>query len=241
MNTPVLKTLENNIFTITLNRPEKLNCINLDVLVQLNAALAEAETNSAIKIIILRGAGERAFSSGGDLKAFNALKPAEIATWIKLGNQVFNRLEALPKPTIAVIQGYAYGGGAELALTCDFRIATEQATFCWPELKHGWTPGWGALGRLKRLIGEVHAKALVFLTNTIDAQEAFRIGLVNQMVSPENLESALNQMTHNLLRLNPAVFELAKAALQDNSRTTSGSDLLYDVLATYYSKSTGSE
>ena len=148
MSNLVLDKVWDGACHITLNRPDKHNCIDIPMLRMLNEALARAANDDAVKVIVICGAGDKAFSSGADLKAFGALSTAEIPYWIRLGNAILNRLSTLPKPTVAAIQGYAYGGGLELALACDFRIATLNAKFSSPELQRGWVPGWGGFPRL---------------------------------------------------------------------------------------------
>ena len=237
MEQTVLSELNDGVFTITLNNPGKLNCIGMEMLRLLNEKCCEAEEKDEIKVVLLKGAGDRSFSTGGNLKEFNALSRDETVEWIQFGNNVFNRLEVLPKPTIAVIQGYAYGGGLELALACDLRVATEKASFSSPELQHGWIPGWGGLTRLRRLLGEAKAKEIVFLSEVINADEALRIGLVHRVIQSDALDEAVEKWIDSLMQLNNVVFAIAKSAIHDPNRKSSGDDLMYDVLATLYSKS----
>jgi enoyl-CoA hydratase/carnithine racemase len=220
------------IATIMLNRPEKHNCLNLSMLRELDDHLSCVESASEIRVLVVRGEGGKSFSTGADLKDFRQLASEEVPGWIKLGNQLFNRLENLPLVTIAVVEGYAYGGGLELALACDLRLATTYATFCSPELQHGWLPGWGGLSRLRRILGEARAKQLVFLGEVCPASQAERIGLVNWAVTPEELEQKLACVTAQVAKVDPQAMEWGKAALSDPRRTTSGADLQYEVMAT---------
>jgi enoyl-CoA hydratase/carnithine racemase len=226
---------------ITLNRPEKHNCLNREMLQDLDDCLSRVESASDIRVLIVRGEGGKSFSTGADLKEFRQLASKEVAGWIKLGNQLFNRLENLPLVTMAVIEGYAYGGGLELALACDFRLATTNATFCSPELQHGWLPGWGGLSRLRRILGEARAKQLVFLGEVLPADAAERLGLVNWVVTAEEVELRLASVTEQVAKVDPQAMEWGKAALSDPRRTTFGADLQYEVMATRLAREASAE
>ncbi len=231
----VIEQLNNGVFTLVLNRPEKLNCINFEMLELLESGIAKAEQNDAVRVVVIKGAGDRAFSTGGDLKAFDALTEKETVEWIQKGQAVFTRLDNLPKPTIAVIRGYAYGGGLELALACDFRLASTDAVLCLPELLHGWPPGWGALTRLKRLVGEARAKEMIFLAQPVDAISARGYGLLTAVVERAQLRNKLEEIISPFFEIPSDVFALAKAALQDTS-TVNSATVAYDALAALYSK-----
>jgi enoyl-CoA hydratase/carnithine racemase len=146
---------------------------------------------------------------------------------------------AYPWLTVAVIQGYALGGGLELALVCDFRIASAEATFGSPELQHGWLPGWGGINRLKQLLGASRAKEIIFLGDHIPAEEAFRIGLINRISKPELLEQETENVLEKLLKLDPEVFAMAKAAISKPAGTEGASrhDAWFDILSTIFVKS----
>ena len=236
MDSFILSKLHNYVLTLTLNNPDKLNCINFEMLELLNDHIQKAEKNSDVRCLVFRGAGKRAFSTGGDLNQFRALKGKDNNRWILTGNLLFKRLEELNKPTIAVITGYAFGGGLELALACDFRFATPNATFGMPELKHGWLPGWGAMMRLKRLVGEARAKELILLCDNIRADEAFRIGLVHAVADHEPLEEKLSAVIEHVLSLRPDLFAFAKSVLNGREDHVSSSSMSFDVLATAYAK-----
>ena len=226
----ILTKQTNEQFTITLNNPAKRNCIGLEMLAALNEALAEAESNDSIRGVVVRGAGGQAFSSGGNTREFSQLEGKEVGHWIERGHAAFNRLESLKKPTVAFIDGYALGGGLELALACDFRIGTEQAVLGCPEVANGWLPGWGGMVRLRRLVGEVHAKKLVLLSTLVPAHEAVRMGLLTE-VATEAAETRLHEFVQQLATIKPAAYALAKAALTNAHRSTTGSDVQFDVLA----------
>jgi len=229
MSEKIINTKTDGVLEIILNNPAKMNCIGFQMLRELEATIQQAETDKSIGVFVFKGAGDRAFSTGADLKEFQSLNQEQAGEWIEMGNNVFNKIESLSKPTIAFIDGYAMGGGLELALSCDFRVGTEKAILYSPELQHGWLPGWGGMTRLRRLIGEVKAKELVILCERIDAAKAFTLGLLTRIETSESTE--LEKLVAYLKSLNPVSYKLAKMALQDPSRTTYGTDLQFDVLA----------
>jgi enoyl-CoA hydratase/carnithine racemase len=218
--------------TLTLNRPEKLNCINWEMMGRLELSLDRAAREAEARVLVLRGAGGRSFSTGGDLGEFRALSREEAARWIRTGNALFDRIESLAIPTLAVIEGYAYGGGLELALCCDLRLAAPEAVFGSPELHHGWIPGWGGLTRLRRAVGEGRAREMIYLGESLGAEEAVRLGLVNWVVSREELEGRLRALVERLKALDPESFGWAKAALNDPGRALARGAVEFDVLAT---------
>jgi len=231
MNEKILWTIDNGIMNLTLNNSGKLNCIGMETLNQLERHLDEAYVSDKVKLVVISGMGEKAFSSGADLKEFNSLSVKEMDKWIREGNRVFNKLENLPKPTIAYIKGYAIGGGFELALSCDFRVGTQNAVFYCPELKNGWLPGWGGMTRLKHMFGEVIAKEIVLLGKKINAEEALRMRLLNVVFKSNNPDIELNDFLSGFTELKTSIFSLAKQAIMDRSRTTEGVDITFDILA----------
>jgi len=233
----ILLDIKGRTASITINNPDKMNCLDMEMLMQLKAFLLEIEKSQNVSVIVIKGAGQKSFSTGGNLKDFNTLKNFhQVKDWIVFGNKVFNILENLPIPTIAAIQGYAMGGGLELAMACDLRIATENSVFSMPELNHGWVPGWGGLTRLRRLIGESKAKEMIMLGEQIDGEKAYRFGLINKVCDEESLDKLVDHLSTDLSQLEPFVFQMSKKAIMDSTRTTYENDLLYDALATYYSK-----
>ncbi|MDX2430756.1 MAG: enoyl-CoA hydratase/isomerase family protein [Bacteroides sp.] len=237
MSKKVLVEQKGGVLSLVLNNPAKLNCMGFEMLSQLNDAVCEAKETEEIKLVLIKGAGERAFSTGADLKEFKSLKPEEEVRWIELGNSVFNRIESLNKATVAYIDGYAMGGGLELALACDFRVASSRAVLSSPELQHGWLPGWGGLTRMKRLFGEAVAKEVIFLCEKIDAEKALRLGILNLLVENETSHQFTGMIKH-LASLDSSVFALAKAAIADENRTTKGVDLKFDILAMQLARQT---
>ena len=228
--------IHDGVATIVINNPEKMNCINMSMLQDLDTAIKQIQGNKAVRVVRIQGAGEQAFSTGANLKEFTNLDQAGVEEWIKYGNQLFNNLEALPVPILAVINGYALGGGFELALACDFRVVSEKAQFAFPELKHGWIPGWGGLSRLRRLIGEPMAKQIILLGEMVNATTALHMGIANKICRVEELDEVVTQMLSHLKSIDPLLLEITKNALRDPSRGTSANDLLFDVLASQYSK-----
>ena len=187
MYTTILTSLENGIFTITINRPDKLNALNSAVFIDLNKALDEVYTSHAIKSVIITGAGTKAFVAGADISEFNHLSKAQSIALSKAGQDTFFRIENATKPIIACVNGFALGGGCELAMSCHFRIASENARFGQPEVNLGLIPGYGGTQRLVQLIGKGRAMELLMSAAMIDATTALQFGLVNYVVPVENI------------------------------------------------------
>jgi len=187
MYTTILTSLENSIFTITINRPDKLNALNNAVFVDLNKAIDEVYSNDAIKSVIITGAGAKAFVAGADISAFNQLDAHTAMALSKAGQDCFFRIERSPKPIVACVNGFALGGGCELAMSCHFRIASDNAKFGQPEVNLGLIPGYGGTQRLVQLIGKGRALELLMSGGMIDAATALQYGLVNYCVPQEEL------------------------------------------------------
>lgn len=183
----LLTSLENGIFTITINRPDKLNALNKEVFNNLDAVLQEVYSNPAIQSVIITGFGPKAFVAGADITEFNGLTVEQGMALAKRGQDVFNRIENSPKPIIACVNGFALGGGCELAMACHFRIATDNAKFGQPEVNLGLIPGYGGTQRLVQLIGKGRALELLLTGNMINAATALQYGLVNYVVSADEL------------------------------------------------------
>lgn len=180
--------LSDKIATVTLNRPKALNALNKDLLSELSSFLDEAKNNSDIRVVILTGSGDRSFVAGADIKEFsdfNGVQGAELAR--KGQEEVFNKIEQFTKPIIAAINGFALGGGLELAMAADFRIASDNAKLGLPEVTLGLIPGYGGTQRLPKLVGKGRAAQMIFTAEMISAQRAFEIGLVNEVVTQEEL------------------------------------------------------
>ncbi len=178
----VLYEQKGQIATITINRPKALNALNSAVLDELNEVIDAVDLNE-VRCLILTGAGEKSFVAGADIGEMSSLTKAEGEAFGKKGNDVFRKLETLPIPVIAAINGFALGGGCEIAMSCDIRICSDNAVFGQPEVGLGITPGFGGTQRLARLVGPGMAKQMIYTARNIKAAEALRIGLVNQVVS----------------------------------------------------------
>lgn len=173
--------LENSTLIITINRPDKMNALNQTVMAELALAIDEVYSNAAIKSAIITGAGEKAFVAGADISEFLKLSPKEGEELAKKGHVIFHRIENSPKPIIAAVNGFALGGGCELAMACHFRLASENARFGQPEVNLGLIPGYGGTQRLTQLIGKGKAIELMMTGDMIDAAEALQWGLVNHV------------------------------------------------------------
>ena len=180
----ILYEVNGAVGTITINREKALNALNSQVLDELNATLDAVDLNT-VRCLILTGAGEKSFVAGADIGEMSTLTKAEGEAFGKKGNDVFRKLETFPIPVIAAVNGFALGGGCEISMSCDIRICSDNAMFGQPEVGLGITPGFGGTQRLARLIGAGMAKQLIYTARNIKAPEAYRIGLVNQVVSAE--------------------------------------------------------
>lgn len=199
MYTTLLTSLENNILTVTINRPDKLNALNKDVFTDLDAVVDEIESNADIRSAIITGAGAKAFVAGADIAEFGALNTAEAMALSKRGQDIFFKIENASKPIIAAVNGFALGGGCELAMSCHFRIASDNAKFGQPEVNLGLIPGYGGTQRLVQLIGKGRAVELLISAKMIDASTALQYGLVNYVTTQEEL---LNKATAILTEIN---------------------------------------
>lgn len=197
MSSTLLTALVENIFTITINRPDKLNALNKDVFTDLNKALDEVENNPEIKSVIITGAGPKAFVAGADISEFSALNKEQAMVLAKRGQDTFARIENCRKPVVAAVNGFALGGGCELAMACHFRVASENAKFGQPEVNLGLIPGYGGTQRLVQLIGKGKAMELLMSAHLIDANEAKQLGLVNYVTTAETLL----EHTQNILQI----------------------------------------
>lgn len=199
--TNILYTIENAICTITVNRPDKLNALNKETIAEIGRAFAAAQKEDTVRGIILTGSGTKAFIAGADISEFAAFNLAQGMELSAHGHGVFNSVEKCSKPVIAAVNGFALGGGCELAMACHMRIAAENAKFGQPEVKLGLIPGYGGTQRLAQLIGKGKAMELLMSADMIDAQEAYRLGLVNYVVPADQLldkcREVLNKMIAN--------------------------------------------
>jgi enoyl-CoA hydratase len=200
-------TVTDRIATITVNRPDKLNALNDATIVELGQAIEEARTRDDVGGVILTGAG-RAFVAGADISDLAVQSPVQARARSLRGQTIFRRFEACPKPVVAAVNGFALGGGCELAMACHVRVASEAAKFGQPEVKLGTMPGYGGTLRLPRLVGRGRALQLLMTGEIIDAAEALRIGLVNRVVPDAELLSAARTMVEQMLANAPLAIAL---------------------------------
>jgi enoyl-CoA hydratase len=204
--------LSEHICTLTIDRERAFNALNREVLVDLESALQRVQADDP-RCVIITGAGTRAFVAGADVREMAAMSRSEAAAFSKLGNRTFRMLERLPMPTIAAVNGYALGGGCELAMSCDIRLASNNAVFGQPEVGLGITPGFGGTQRLARLVGVGAASELLYSTRRIDAARAHEIGLVNGVFAPDELMPAAKQLAAEIAGQAPIAVRATKDAL----------------------------
>jgi enoyl-CoA hydratase len=216
------------IAIVTINRPKALNALNSATLAELGETLTTLAGNSQVRVVVLTGSGEKAFVAGADVTDMLAMSPVEARAFAHRGATVFSQLENLPQPVIAAVNGFALGGGCELAMACDIRIAAETAKFAQPETGLGITPGFGGTQRLPRLIGQGRAMELLFTGDTIDAAEALRIGLVNKVVPAcETLAASIAMAEKIAARGNTAIC-YTKAAVRHGRDLDLSSAIAYE-------------
>lgn len=209
----VILEKEGHLAIVTMNRPKALNALNSETLKDLDAVITDLENDNDIYAVILTGAGEKSFVAGADIAEMKDLDEKQGQEFGKLGNDVFLRLENLNKPVIAAINGFALGGGCEISMACDIRIASETALFGQPEVSLGITPGFGGTQRLARIVGLGIAKELIYTAKNIKADEAYRIGLVNKVVPLENLMDEAKKMASKIIANAPVAVRLCKDAI----------------------------
>lgn len=222
--------VENNdgIAMITLNRPKALNALNYDLLQELNQLCEDIARDETVKVVIITGSGDKAFVAGADIGEMRPLSAMEGRNWGRLGQSVFSKIENLPQPVIAAVNGFALGGGCELAMACDMRIASEKARFGQPEVTLGILPGFGGTQRLSRLVGTGRAKELIFTGDMIDAQEAYRIGLVNKVTTHEELLSAAKSLAQRIMSRAETAVTLSKVAVNKGINMDLESGIAYE-------------
>ena len=212
--TNVLLEKKGNIAVATINRPKALNALNSQVLEDLNELVELVKADEEIRALVLTGCGEKAFVAGADIGEMSTLTKAGGEAFGKKGNDVFRKLETLPIPTIAAVNGFALGGGCELSMSCDIRICADTAVFGQPEAGLGITPGFGGTQRLARLVGPM-AKQLIYTAKNIKADEAMRIGLVNAVYPLEELMPAAEKLAATIAKNAPIAVRACKKAIND--------------------------
>ncbi|BDG46866.1 enoyl-CoA hydratase-related protein [Parageobacillus sp. KH3-4] len=210
----VLLEKKNHIGYVTLNRPEVMNCFDYATLCQLGGVVERIHLDRDIRVVIFTGAGDKAFSAGADLKERKTLNEMEVRRNVKKIRDVFDAVANLPQPTIAAVNGYAFGGGFELMLACDFRIAVKGAVMGLTEVSWAIIPGAGGTQRLPRLIGEARAKELILTARKITAEQAYEYGLLTKLVEKANLMPSCEALAHEMLQNGPIALQQAKYAIQ---------------------------
>ncbi|MCH4179303.1 MAG: enoyl-CoA hydratase-related protein [Megasphaera sp.] len=206
-------TKEDGIGVLTINRPKALNALNTDTVVELNDCVSKIENDPEVKVLIVTGGGKKSFVAGADIVEMSTKNAIEGRHFGKISQDTFTRIENLPQPVIAAVNGFALGGGCELACACDFRYASENAKFGQPEVGLGITPGFGGTQRLPRVVGRGYGKEMIFRANMINAQEAHRIGLVNAVMPQEELMDYAKKVAKEIAGNAKIAVQLAKSAV----------------------------
>jgi enoyl-CoA hydratase len=213
----ILLERRERVALITVNRPDKLNALNIQTRTELADALAELRNDETVRVVVITGAGEKAFIAGADINEFagrTALQQREVMK----AKSIFTAAEDFPKPLIAMINGFCLGGGCELALSCDLRVASDRARFGQPEINLGIIPGGGGTQRLTRLVGEGKAMQMILTGEMIDAQEAHRLGLVNEVYPAAELEAKTMELANKIAAKSPVALAMAKTAVKNAAR-----------------------
>lgn len=217
--TSVLYRKHNNIAYVTINRENALNCFNYEMLRELNEVTDLISFDADVRVVIITGAGDKAFSAGADLKERKTLNETEVRRNVKAIGDVFNSIANLPQPTIAAVNGYAFGGGFELMIACDFAIAAEGIEMGLTETSWAIIPGAGGTQRLPRLVGEMKAKELILTARKFKAEEAVNLGIVLKVVAKENLLNTCEQLAIDMMKNGPVAIKQAKYAITQGMNT----------------------
>jgi len=219
MYTTLLTTLENGTFIITINRPDKMNALNKDVVLDIGRAMDEVYNNPEVKTCIITGAGEKAFVAGADISEFTALSGEQGMELARRGAlNVFDKIERCPKPVVAAVNGFSLGGGCELAMACHFRVAATNAKFGQPEVNLGLIPGYGGTQRLTQLIGKGKAMELCMTGDMVGAEEAKALGLVNHVVEPADLMAKTKEILQKIHTKAPVAVSKIIECVNDAAR-----------------------
>ncbi|MCI8916795.1 MAG: enoyl-CoA hydratase [Oscillospiraceae bacterium] len=211
--------LQGAVAVLTIDRPKALNALNPEVLADLKAAFEGIDQNT-VRCVVLTGAGDKSFVAGADIGSMSTMTKAEGEAFGKLGNDIFLMIESFPLPVIAAVNGFALGGGCELAMSCDIRLCSDNAMFGQPEVGLGITPGFGGTQRLPRLVGMGMAKQLLYTARNIDAAEALRIGLVNAVVPQAELLDTAVKMANNVAKNAPIAVRACKKAVNEGMQVS---------------------
>lgn len=224
----VLFEEKNGIMFVTINRPKALNALNSSTIEELGEVITNVEKRKDIKSVIITGSGEKAFVAGADISEMHTLNAMEGRELARKAQKVFSKIEHMPQVVIAAVNGYALGGGCELSMACDIRIASEKAKFGQPEVNLGILPGFAGTQRLPRLVGKGIAKELIFTTDMIDAKRAYEIGLANKVVDHEALMEEAEKMARKIMTKGMFGVSLAKAAINDGMNMDTESAYKYE-------------
>jgi enoyl-CoA hydratase len=218
----LLVSLDGPVATITLNRPEKLNALTLTMLAALEEAVLAIDADPEVRVVVITGSGAKAFSAGADVVAWSSLAPLDMwRTWTRTGHRVMERLESLRQPTIAALNGIAYGGGLELALACDLRLAADHVKLAAPEVGIATVPGWGMTTRLATVVGPARAKQMILTGLPIDAERAASWGLVSEVVPAADLDAATDDLAARIAAQAPVAVQVAKELIDATRPRTS--------------------
>jgi enoyl-CoA hydratase len=221
---------DDGVAVITIDRPDALNALDRDTLEELRDRLRELAPDTDARVVVLTGAGDRAFAAGADIKEMTEMTVLEGHAWGALGHECCRLLESMPKPALAAVNGFALGGGCELALACDIRYASEQAKFGQPEINLAVIPGWGGTQRLARAIGPALAKDLILTGRTVDAAEALRLGLVSAVYPAGELLERVLETASSLAKKSPVALSAAKDATNRALQGDLAAGLSYEAL-----------
>lgn len=223
----ILYDVKNKIAFVTINRPDKLNALNDATLTEMKECFASIKNNDEVNVVIVTGSGEKAFVAGADISELNKLNVVNAKNFAEKGQEVFNLIEKLGKPVIAAVNGFALGGGCELALSCHIRFASDKAKFGQPEVNLGIIPGYGGTQRLTRLINSGRSAELILTGDLIDSSEALRLGLVNKIYSPEELMNKTVELAEKISSKGQIAIRMALRAIVscDELSETEGQNL----------------
>ena len=227
----VTTSKSDGICTVKINRPDKLNAMNMDVAKELIKTFETLGKDDSVKVIILTGEGDKAFSAGADIEYMSKISPDESVEYAKLGQLVTSTVELVKQPTIAAVNGFALGGGCELAMSCDIRIASDTAKLGQPEVTIGIPPGWGGTQRLMRIVGIAKAKELVYTGRLVKADEAKEIGLVNHVYPLASLQEEAMKMAEAIAKNSAIGVQMSKTAINKGRNADLDTGLAIELLA----------